>query len=96
MCAVRLPPVFIWNMLLFGFLLTSDHAPEINLPCDNYGRPSIERDRSARRTVAALDFDRSEKEEFLVRQSAEVGQELNPDQVVTAQRPVSEERLHSG
>ena len=55
--------------------------------------PSIERDCSARRTVAAFDFDRGEKKKRLVRQSAKVGQELNPDHVVAAQRPVSMERL---
>jgi len=43
--------------------------------------------------VAALDFDRSEKEKRLGRQSAEVGQELNPDHVAVAQRPVGQERL---
>jgi hypothetical protein len=76
-----------------AFRLTSDHAPENIFPCDNDGRSSIERDRSARRTVSALNLHRSEAEKCLVRRSAEVGQKLYPDHVVAAQRPVSEERL---
>ena len=55
--------------------------------------PSIQRDRAARRAVAALDLYRSEKKKRVGRQSAEVGQELNPDHWVTAQRPVSAQRL---
>ena len=77
MNAARLPPVSERKFPFFRHLGDVRSRPRKNFDRRQLRTgPSIECDRAARCTVAALDLYRSEKEKCLVRQSTQVGPRL--------------------